>query len=79
MRTSNLLNNKLVKFYGNPTLYQPKKALIVEEASKAFNEGKEAYLHNHAISENPYQEGVGNALWTSYDCWIEGYLSFGAN
>lgn len=75
MRTSNLLDNKLVKFYGNPSLYQPKRVLIVADYSKAFKEGKEARLNNHAISENPYCEGDGDAIWTLYDCWVEGYFS----
>jgi hypothetical protein len=75
MRTSNLLENKTVKFYGNSLLHTPKKALIVEDASKAFSEGREARLNAHGMNENPYHKEDGNAIWTAYDCWIEGYLS----
>jgi hypothetical protein len=75
MRTSNLLENKVVKFYSNPALHTPKKALIVEDFSAAFNEGRKAWLAGCASSENPYNQDEGNAIWSRYDCWLEGYMS----
>jgi hypothetical protein len=75
MRTSNLLDNKTVRFYSNPALHQPNKKLIVEDYSAAFNEGREAYLKGAGSNENPYNRDEGNAIWSRYDCWLEGYLS----
>ena len=42
MNPFNVLNNPVVKFYGNRMLYSPVKKLITDEVSKAFKEGKTA-------------------------------------
>jgi len=75
MRTSNLLDNKTVRFYSNPLLHATKKKLIVEDYSTAFNEGREAWFSGAGPNENPYSKDDGNAIWSRYDCWSEGYLS----
>lgn len=75
MRTSNLLENKTVRFYSNPVLHQPNKKLIADDYSAAFNEGREAWFKGAGSNENPYNKEDSNVIWSMYDCWLEGYLS----
>lgn len=74
MSTADLLASKVVKFYGNPVLHKHKR-LIEEDYQSAFNAGRAAYTAGCGSNENPYTKGEGNAIWTRYDCWLEGYLS----
>ena len=73
MNIHNLLNDKLVKFYGAGVLHTTRKT-VTENASKAYREGQEASKRGFAISENPYAKS-GDAIWTDHDCWLEGYNS----
>lgn len=77
MTTSNLLDNKIVKFYGSSFLYKQGKKLVTEQVSKVYAEGRKASFEAHAITENPYNKEDGNYIWSNYDCWVEGYLSTG--
>jgi len=75
MSSLKILESPVVKFYGSGVLHTPTKKLITDNYSDAFNEGREAWLKGCGSNENPYNKEDGNAIWSKYDCWLEGYLS----
>lgn len=75
MDSSKVLESQVVKFYSKPYLYTPAKKLIADNYSEAFEEGRTAWFNGAGPNENPYNAEDGNAIWSRYDCWLEGYLS----
>ena len=75
MSLSHLSDNKTVKFYSNPLLYSPKKKIITDKATNAYQEGRNACMNGITVTENPYNQDDTEAIFTAYDVWNEGYLS----
>lgn len=75
MILANPVIEKLVKFYGSSMLHKQDKKVITDQSSKAYQEGREARLKGCGINENPYNKEDADAIWSRYDCWIEGYNS----
>ena len=75
MSSLKVLESQVVKFYGSSVLHTTPKKLIADNYSDAFNEGRKAWFSGAGPNENPYNAEDGNAIWSRYDCWLEGYLS----
>ena len=75
MNSSKLLENKVVKFYGNPTIHADKKPLIVDQHERIYQEGRRAYEKGCASNENPYNRNDDSAIYNKFYVWHEGWAS----